>query len=169
MSTIVGCIAGVSPVIDGVFVEVIDDDDGPPASDDRPRDRKIFPMLFEVTRYGGMPVERGTMYINFANITPLRESPTVDDLGESNPYGAFIYTTQWSDETGRLSISEFERCIHLNLRHADHVEDIVLWRSHLGGDWDMKKVVRLYQDEGKEVIDLVFIVRELADMGRKNS
>ena len=165
MSTIVGRIAGVSPVIDGVFIEIIDDDNGPEASPDRPRDMRVFPMLYEVSRYGGMPVERGTLYINFENITQLNSLPQLSDLESSNPYGRFIGTLRWQDETGLLSVAEFEKCVTLNLRHDGKVEDIVVWRNMLSPDWNMSKIVALYQANGQNIVDLVFVMRELQGLG----
>ena len=158
MRTILGRLRGVSPALDGAFIEVIDLEE-----------LRAFSCTahesWEVVRFGGMPVAPKSIFISPSCIELLSPIPAPDELETGNSYGKFIESDQWVDATGVLSVSVYENCVHLNLRRGVLVEDTVVWKSRDPSGPDVIAVtlaeVLEYKETGREVVDFLFRMREL--------
>lgn len=172
MRTIFGRLRGVSPALDGAFIEA--------RPIQVPRERRDFkrdPLatvprgqvhagdLLEVVRFGGMPVEAQSMFVSIVNIEELAPIPGPDELETGNSYGRFIESDQWVDDTGVLSVSVYENCVHLNLRRGVLVDDTVVWKHSDPAGPDVLSCllteINDYQTMGREVVDFLFRMREL--------
>lgn len=166
MRTILGRLRGVSPALDGAFIEAeeIYYRDAPRLSDDE----GVLgegEALVEVRRFGGMPVAPQSIFLHPENIEELAPIPGPDELETGNTYGKFVESDQWVDDTGVLSVSVYENCIHLNLRRGVLVDDTVVWKhaDPKGPDVISTLLTEIndYQTMGKEVVDFLFRMREL--------